>query len=240
MEVLGQCVFKIYNNDFSYKERHCMIKKTLEAYKESRLDTFPYDELADFFSQEIGKHSAGLQDYKIDRMLVRFGCSFSVFILDEFRGDIEHPAWDDACKKVQMFFIVFSEVLMAAGRTDKIEQVPNVSYMPTMLEELKINSQAEEQQSGENTPPQEYNEELVNLFHGHTELIDSLITLTDDEKANKIINWSKQIDQQDKKKKLIDSPFDYGNATKYAKALKADNLISASVDRFRRNFSNLQ
>lgn len=137
-ECLAQCVFKIYNSDFSYEERHSMIKKTLEAYKESRLDAFPYDELADFFSQEIIKYDAGLRDYKIDRWLVRLGTNFSVFILDEFREDIEHPAWDDACKSVQMFFIVFSEVLRAAGRADKIEQVPHVSYMKTMVEELGL------------------------------------------------------------------------------------------------------
>lgn len=165
MEVLGKCIFQIYNNDFSYEERHCMIKKTLEAYKESRLDLFPYDELADYFSQEICKYNGGLQDYTIDRLLVRFGCSFSVFILDEFREDIEHSAWDDVCKMVQMFFVVFAEVLRAVGRTDKIEQVPNVSYMKTMMEELKIEKapQTEEHLPGNKEPKTERNvdEEIV-------------------------------------------------------------------------------
>lgn len=224
MEVLGQCVFQIYNNDFSYKERHCMIKKTLEAYKESRLDLFPYDELADYFSQEICKYNGGLQNYTIDRLLVRFGCYFLVFILDEFREDIEHPTWDDVCQKVQMFFIVFAEVLRAAGRTDKIEQVPNVSYMKTMLEELEIQPDNEAKQ-------QQYSKELVDLFHRHRELIDELVGKSDKEIATSIKKWAKTKD--DSGRPLIENPSNRMQSA-FAKELKQNGLIKLSEESFRK------
>ena len=139
MKTLGLCVFSIYNNDFSYEERHRLIKKTLGAYKESGLGLFPYNELADYFSEEISRYDSGLQTYKIDNWLVDLCTNFAVFILDEFREDIEHPAWNEVCENVQNIFVVFSEVIQAAGRADKIEQVPHVSYMKTMAEELDIN-----------------------------------------------------------------------------------------------------
>lgn len=201
-----------------------MIKKTLEAYKESRLDLFPYDELADYFSQEICKYNGGLQNYTIDRLLVRFGCYFLVFILDEFREDIEHPTWDDVCQKVQMFFIVFAEVLRAAGRTDKIEQVPNVSYMKTMLEELEIQPDNEAKQ-------QQYSKELVDLFHGHRELIDELVGKSDKEIATSIKKWAKTKD--DSGRPLIENPSNRMQSA-FAKELKQNGLIKLSEESFRK------
>ncbi len=200
MKVLGQCVFQIFNNDFSHEERHRMIKGTLEAYKESKLDAFPYDELADFFIHEIEScKSIGTQEYKIDRMLVEFSVSFSAFILAEFREDIEHPAWDEICKRVQMFFIVFSEALVAAGRADKVGQVPNVSYMKTMQEELKICGSSSKQAPTKHFSSKMSTKDLTTIFNKLAKssflsgsLSDWLFALTGDGVLNSKISWTAQ------------------------------------------------
>ena len=83
-----------------------------------------------------------------------------------------------------------------------------------------------------------YNDNLVKLFRGHTELINKLIGLTDNEIFMEIEKWSKTDDENDTKRKLIDNPHDYGNAIKFATYLKDENMISSQIDTFRKKFSS--
>lgn len=76
-----------------------------------------------------------------------------------------------------------------------------------------------------------YSEGLVSLFHGHTELIEQLICLSDDEIAGLITEWAKQKDNLGKP--LIENPKNNLRSA-FAQALKRDGIIKGSADRFRR------
>jgi len=87
--------------------------------------------------------------------------------------------------------------------------------------------------SSETEPPREYTGGLISLFHGHTELIDQLTCLSDDEIKTRITAWAREKDNLGSP--LIENPKNYGNKTKYAKCLKENNLIKLSEKQFRQN-----
>ena len=148
MEDFGILVFQVFNNDFTNEEKSVLANKALETYYEIRPNEYPYNELADFFVQEISKQpTVEFQNYKIDRMLLEYISSFAVFVLDEFCEDIDRPCWAEVCNDIQKFFVTLSEVLVAAGRSDKLDQVPHVSYMKSMLDELNIQTDAQRSDS---------------------------------------------------------------------------------------------
>lgn len=102
-----------------------------------------------------------------------------------------------------------------------------------LLERASAQTQptAAEQQSENDKPQREYSAELVNLFREHTELIDELVGLSDDEIAKKIKRWASQRDNLGKN--LIENP---GNnlRAKYARELKENSIIKGTEDRFKR------
>lgn len=75
-----------------------------------------------------------------------------------------------------------------------------------------------------------YSKELVELFNGHTDSIDKLIGLSDDEIASKIKEWSKwkHIDGKPICKKVEQ------NRQAYADALQANRIIGCKADTFRK------
>lgn len=80
-------------------------------------------------------------------------------------------------------------------------------------------------------PRQQYTQGLLSLFHNHTELIEELEGLSDDEILFKITQMAKLPDKFGKP--LIENPQNYGNKTKFAEALKENGLIKMSVGQFR-------
>lgn len=138
LEKLSVCIFQTYNLELEYNEEMRMAKIALNAFKEEQLEKFPYDSIADYFSEEVMKYTGRMQDYTIERLLVKLNVQFAVFHLAEFKDNIENPIWERACDRVQSLFVTFAEVLRAAGKNDKIAQVPHVSYMKTMIEELGL------------------------------------------------------------------------------------------------------
>lgn len=107
------------------------------------------------------------------------------------------------------------------------------SCKAALLERASAQTQptAAEQQSENDEPQREYSAELVNLFRGHTELIDALVGLSDDKIAKKIKGWASQRDNLGKN--LIENP---GNnlRAKYARELKENSIIKGTEDRFKR------
>ncbi len=86
-----------------------------------------------------------------------------------------------------------------------------------------------EKENGGCTSP--YPKDLVELFNGHTDYIEKLVGLSDDEIASKINKWSSTTLQQDSKpicQKV------YGNKRKYAEALKEGRFINCCVQVFAR------
>lgn len=77
-----------------------------------------------------------------------------------------------------------------------------------------------------------YSEELLRLFHWHTELLDELTTMSYGKIATQIKKWAKKMDER--KMPLIENPGNYGNKSAYARALKEKGLITCSVGTFRR------
>lgn len=102
-----------------------------------------------------------------------------------------------------------------------------------LLERASAQTQptAAEQQSENDEPQREYSAELVNLFRGHTGLIDELVGLSDDEIARRIKGWARQRDKFGKL--LIENPKN-NQRTAYARALKGNNIIQCSIDVFKR------
>lgn len=86
------------------------------------------------------------------------------------------------------------------------------------------------QQAANNEPQREYSADLVELFRGNTELIDELVSLSDDEIARKIKGWAAQKDKFGKP--MIENP-DNRLKSKFAKELKKNNLIKLSESSFR-------
>ena len=77
----------------------------------------------------------------------------------------------------------------------------------------------------------EYSDDLVQLFKGHTELINELIGKSDKEISSLIKRWSKEKDKFGKP--LIENP-DNNLKTSFATALKNAGMIKKSIDRFSR------
>lgn len=77
----------------------------------------------------------------------------------------------------------------------------------------------------------EYSDDLVQLFKGHTELINGLIGKSDKEISSLIKRWSKEKDKFGKP--LIENP-DNNLKTSFATALKNAGMIKKSIDRFSR------
>lgn len=100
--------------------------------------------------------------------------------------------------------------------------------------EKSVNPQSVEEQKAEalENNAGRYSEELLRLFHGHTELLDELIGLSDGDIAARI---NKLATERDKRKMpLIENPGNYGNKSAYARALKDNGLIKGSENTFRR------
>lgn len=76
-----------------------------------------------------------------------------------------------------------------------------------------------------------YPQNLLSLFRGHKELIDSLIGKSDNEIAKLITGWAKQKDKSGKP--LIENPSNRMQS-KFAKELKQNGLIGLSEESFRR------
>ncbi len=87
------------------------------------------------------------------------------------------------------------------------------------------------QQAANNETQREYSAGLVELFHGHIELIDELVVLSDDEIARKIKGWAKQKDNLGKS--LIENP-ENRLRTSFATKLKANGLITGKINTFKR------
>lgn len=107
------------------------------------------------------------------------------------------------------------------------------SCKAALLERASAQTQptAAEQQSENDEPQREYSAELVNLFRGHTGLIDALVGLSDAEIAKKIKGWASQRDKFGKN--LIENPENNLRA-KYARELKENSIIKGTEDRFKR------
>lgn len=86
------------------------------------------------------------------------------------------------------------------------------------------------QQAANNETQREYSADLVNLFRGHTELIDELIGLPDDEIARKIKGWAKQ--KAKLERTLIENPKN-NMRSKFARELKASGIIHEAERTFR-------
>lgn len=107
------------------------------------------------------------------------------------------------------------------------------SCKAALLERASAQTQptAAEQQSENDEPQREYSAELVNLFRGHTELIDELVGLSDDKIARRIKGWASQRDNFGNI--LIENP-ENRLRTSYATNLKADGLITGQIETFKR------
>ena len=86
------------------------------------------------------------------------------------------------------------------------------------------------QQAANDEPQKEYSAELVALFRGHTELIDELVGLSDDEIARKIKNWAVQRDKFGNA--MIENPKN-NLRSKYARELKNAGIIHCAEKSFR-------
>ena len=76
-----------------------------------------------------------------------------------------------------------------------------------------------------------YSEELLRLFHWHTELLDELTTMSDGEIATQIKEWAKKMDER--KMPLIENRKNNLRA-EYARRLYEAGLISCKPDTFKR------
>lgn len=77
-----------------------------------------------------------------------------------------------------------------------------------------------------------YPKELLNLFHGHVELLDKLVTMANREIASQIKKWANEKDKYGKP--LIDNPKNNLRA-EYARRLHEAGLISCKPDTFKRS-----
>ena len=101
-----------------------------------------------------------------------------------------------------------------------------------LLERASAQTQptAAEQQSENDEPQREYSAELVNLFRGHTGLIDELVGLSDDEIARRIKGWARQRDKFGNA--MIENPRN-SLRSKYARELKNAGIIHCAEKSFR-------
>lgn len=107
------------------------------------------------------------------------------------------------------------------------------SCKAALLERASAQTQptAAEQQSENDEPQREYSAGLINLFREHTELIDELVGLSDDEIARKIKKWATQRDKLGNA--LIENPKNNLRA-KYARELRENFIIKGTEERFKR------
>lgn len=80
------------------------------------------------------------------------------------------------------------------------------------------------------TESQQYDNDLLTLFHNNTDLIDKLKVLSDNEIAGKIKQWCKERDKFGKL--LIENP-DNGKKKAFAEALENAGIIKCAVRTFR-------
>lgn len=126
---------------------------------------------------------------------------------------------DMKCDRYNVGIIIWNYVLAEAVKAALLE-LANIQPQPT----------ATGQQAANNETQREYSADLVNLFRGHTELIDELIGLPDDEIARKIKGWAKQKDKSERT--LIENPKN-NMRSKFARELKASGIIHEAERTFR-------
>lgn len=127
---------------------------------------------------------------------------------------------DMKCDRYNVGIIIWNYVLAEDVRVALSERA-SVQAQPTAAVWQAAN---DEQQK-------EYSADLVKLFHGHAELIDELVGLSDDEIARKIKEWAAQKDKFGED--LIENP-KKNQRSAYARALNANSIIHYTVAGFAR------
>lgn len=127
---------------------------------------------------------------------------------------------DMKCDRYNVGIIIWNYVLAEAVKAALLK-LANIQPQPT----------ATGQQAANNETQREYSAGLVKLFHGHIELIDELVGLSDDGIARKIKGWAKQKDNLGKS--LIENP-ENRLRTLFATKLKANGLITGKINTFKR------
>lgn len=126
---------------------------------------------------------------------------------------------DKLCDRYNVGSVIWNYVLAEAVRAALSERA-SVQTQPTAAVWQAAN---DEQQK-------EYSADLVKLFHGHAELIDELVGLSDDEIARKIKEWAAKRDKFGKA--LIENPKN-NLRSKYARELKNAGIIHCTWKSFR-------
>ena len=168
---------------------------------------------------EYLKYSLGLFEIPV--------CGFME--VDERRGGIMHinmdtgKAWDEKGESVpaSQFENFFEERIMHTRLT---------TFALSVIKEWVRKKEIQLQVTSEPQQVLTYTENLIQLFHGNTHLIDELIGKPDKEKADCITQWARGKDKFGKP--LIENP-DNGLKKAFAEALKENGIIRESIRTFR-------
>lgn len=187
--------------------------EAVKAFKEN-IATLGFEKkLADCVGEEVAK----LDDTTVDREKYLSG---RIAECERIMRDMRTIANDEMQRdKYQTGLYLWNYVLAEAVRAVLSERV-NMQPQPitTVLQEV-------------NNMQRNYSDDLVALFHGHAELIDELVGLSDDEIARRIKSWATQMDKFGKP--MIENPKNCQRSA-YARALKGNNIIHCTIDVFKR------
>lgn len=115
---------------------------------------------------------------------------------------------------------------------DYLKKKWNEENIPTQQDAHTDEKDSQAEKPLPDNNPTQYSEELVKLFHGHTELIDELIGQSDLFIAERIKELSNMKGKDGKA--LIENPRNNLKSC-FAKALKDNNLIRKSINLFRKD-----
>lgn len=188
--------------------------EAVQAFKDN-IATLGFDgKLAHWVGEEVAKLDIATvtrEEYVRDRLSK---CERTMREMRTFAND------DMKCDRYNVGIIIWNYVLAEAVRAALSERA-SVQTQPTAAVWQAAN---DEQQK-------EYSADLVKLFHGHAELIDELVGLSDDEIARKIKEWAAKRDKFGKA--LIENP-GKNLRSAYARALNANSIIHYTVAGFAR------
>lgn len=174
-----------------------------------------------------GKDYAGVNEIDLEAEIADNSDRLEVVML-QVRGDLKSPAKIDLFKLPNIKRMLDSGVVN--GREVSLLQVISDSLISIMENNktlfkslIKKYTKQDETATGDNEP-QQYTEELIKLFNGHTDYIDKLRGIGRQEIARKIAKWS-VIYHKDRK--LICQQRQY---SKYARNLVWSGLVPIEND----------